>query len=182
MSGTDAPTASLPELKQFLEFVSGLWGLLAGISTLFPLSNLLIEVVPLDQLPAGGYAYLPGSAVSVVASLSCVFVVLWTFGQRAAAVRWARATVHRRAWRCFLGALAALVLYYVLYLALAHDFYWIVLHWESGALQRLLGDVLLLLLYVTCFSLLTRAFLLLALHEFVRAQARPRRTRAKPVP
>jgi hypothetical protein len=170
MSESDAPPPSLPELKRFLEFLSGLWGLLAGVTTLFPLSNLLLEAVPLEALPGGGYAYLPGTAVSVVASVSCVFVVLWTFSQRSAARGWARSAVQRRAWRCLIVGLTGLVLYYALYQVIAHDFYWIVLHWASGSLRRLAGDVLLLVLYAAFFSLLTRAFVLLALLEFVKGR------------
>jgi len=168
MSATDAPPSALPELKKFLEFLSGMWGLLAGISTLFPLSNLLLQAVPLEPLPEGGFAYLPATAVSVVATLCCVFVVLWTFSQRGLATSWTAAPVQRRAWRSFILGLAGVILYFALYLAIANDFYWVALGWQSGDLRRLAGDVVLLILYAALFSLLTRAFVLLALFEFVK--------------
>ncbi len=38
----------LEELRDFLAFLRSLWGLLAGISVLFPLSNVLFSVIPLE--------------------------------------------------------------------------------------------------------------------------------------
>lgn len=38
----------LGELRDFLQFLKSLWGLLAGIAMLFPLANALIAVVPID--------------------------------------------------------------------------------------------------------------------------------------
>lgn len=168
MIETQASPPVLAELKAFLEFLSGLWGLLAGIATLFPLSSLLVQTIPLASFPGGGFAYFPSAVVSVTATIGCIFVVLWTFGQRAAARSWSARSTHRRAWRAFLAGLFCFISYLAIYFVIANDFYWSALHWESGDLRRIAGDVLLLALYAAGFALLTRAFVLLALFEFLK--------------
>lgn len=98
----------------------------------------------------------------MVTTLACVFVVLWTFGQREMARSWSRPSVHRRAWRTLAAGLICLLLYVAVYLAAANDFYWSALRWESGDLRRMLGDMVVLVLYAASFSLLTRSFVLVA--------------------
>ena len=82
MKSKKAAPGFLADFKRFVEFLQGLWGILAGISTLFPLSNTFLKVVPLASWPEGGFAYFSPGVVSAVATLICLFVILWTFGQR----------------------------------------------------------------------------------------------------
>ncbi|HEX6558753.1 MAG TPA: hypothetical protein VF021_04805 [Longimicrobiales bacterium] len=170
MTQNKAAPAALSELQSFAEFLKSMWSILAGLSAVFPLSNLLIDAVPVKSWPDGGFTYLPGGVISAVATICCVFVVFWTFGQRALASSWTRTFVHRRAWRSFVLGVAALVSYLAVYLAITNDFYWSVLGWQSSDLRRMLGDVLLLLLYATSFALVTRAFIILGLFEFVSSR------------
>lgn len=119
----------------------------------------------------GGLAYLAPQLVTVVTTLACLFVLLWTFGQRRQLARQARTRLYRQAWGLFAVGLAALVLYVVLHAAVKAGFYYRVLGWESDDLRWILGDVVLLVTYAAFFAMLTRAFVLLGLVEFLGIDA-----------
>lgn len=170
MKGERAVPGFLADFKRFIEFLQGLWGILAGVSTLFPLPNTLLQVIPLASWPEGGLAYFSSGVISAVATLVCLFVVLWTFGQRQRFGGSTRGQATRRAWRAFLLGIVALVVYLLMHYAIRADFYFGVFGWESGDLRRILGDVLLLVTYSAWFAMVTRAFVLLGLVEFLGLQ------------
>lgn len=159
--------AFLEEFRRFVDFLQSLWGILAGISMLFPLSNSLAQVIPLATWEGGGLIYLSPQVVTSMATLTCLFVLLWTFGQRQHFARQTRTRIHRQAWSTFLPGVIALILYVMLHSAIKAGFYFGVLGWESDDLRRLFGDGVLLLMYSAFFTMLTRAFVLLALVEFL---------------
>ena len=160
----------LEEFKQFLKFLQNLWGILAGVSMLFPLSNALAQAIPLAKWDQGGLAYFAPNLITLVSSLTCLFLILWTFGQRYQLKHQARMRLQRQAWRSFVPGLLSLVLYLMLYYAVQADFYFRVLGWESDDLRRILGDVILLMTYCAFFAMITRAFVLLGLVEFLRLE------------
>ena len=83
MGSSDQGTRFVQELKAFLDFLKNVWGLLAGVSVFFPLSNVLANVVPLKSLAEdGGFAILPPVLVTTLATLTSLFLILWTFGNR----------------------------------------------------------------------------------------------------
>lgn len=90
----------LKEFEDFVAFLRSLWGALAGISTLFPLSNVLILV---------SYYFLAINAFDI-------------------------------------------------------------LGWESADSRRLIGEILLLVLYSVFFAFVTRAFVLLGILEYFRQE------------
>lgn len=150
----------LQELREFLQFLRSLWGLLAGISTLFPLSSVLFNVIPMEQ---GGNPFqdLKPDVVPVLATLTCVFVTFATFGRRdqfSDPQRRRRYAISARA--SFGGAIGAIAIYLLahrgLYDALVHGVGFIALY-----------DGLFAALYIASFVLLTRAFLLLAMLEYL---------------
>ena len=157
------------ELREFLAFLQELWTLLAGVSVLFPLSNTLIDAVPMGTWPDGGFVYLSPVLVSACATIGCLFLVLWTFGTRD---RWRSAggpaALARAAIRSLAAGGLALAVYLVGVTVVQGDFYFTVLGWPSDALQRVAGDLLLAGLYGAVFVLITRAFLLLGLREYLR--------------
>lgn len=157
----------LADFKSFVKFLHGLWGILAGVSALFPLSNTLRKVIPLANWPEGGLAYFSPGVVSSVTTLICLFVILWTFGQRQKFGNRTREQVTRRAWQTFLLGSIALVLYLLMHYAIRENFYFVVLGWDSGDLRRIFGDILLLVIYSAWFAMITRAFVLLGLIEFL---------------
>jgi hypothetical protein len=89
--------AFLDELREFLEFLRSLWGLLAGISLFFPLSNVVIGVIPIED---GGNPFqnLSPAVVVTLSTLTCIFLTFATFGRRNqfAILRGGGATRHRR--------------------------------------------------------------------------------------
>ena len=162
--------AFLRELAAFLDFVRHLWGILAGASVLFPLSNTLLRVIPLGDYHAGTGVFdqVAPPVVTALSTVVTLFVVLTTFAGRARARGpRGRRGVLRRAWWSFGAGLAALLGYLALHQVYATSA-WEPWGWGSGDPRKLLAEVPLTLLYAAFFALLTRAFMLLGLMEFVR--------------
>ena len=66
MNNSQEEITSIDELKQFTKFLQSLWATLAGISVLFPLSNVLAKVIPLARWPEGGFAFLSPTLVTAL--------------------------------------------------------------------------------------------------------------------
>jgi len=161
----------LQEFKDFVEFLQHLWAILAGVSVLFPLSNTFVRIIPLAQWSDGGFAYLSPALVSGLATLACLFIVLWTFGRREEMrARRAWTSLHQQAARSFALGSAALIVYLVGHYAISHDFYFQVLGWQSDDLRRIAGDLVLVVAYGGFFVFVTQAFLALGLREYLRGQ------------
>jgi len=165
MSNPKEEASFLEEFKQFLQFLQNLWAILAGISVLFPLSNALAKIIPLARWPEGGLAYFSPQLLSIISSLACLFLLLWTFGHRYQLERRRRQT-QKKAGLSFAVGLIALIIYLTVYFAVANDFYYDVLKWESDDLRRMLGDIVLLIVYSAFFVLMTQAFMLLGMLEY----------------
>lgn len=163
----DKGSSFLGEFKTFIGFLQNLWAILAGISALFPLSNTLANIIPLAKWSEGGLAYLSPQLVTVIATVACLFTILWTFGQRHQFARQRqRRSVQKQAGLCFTCGVTALIIYLAVHYAVVANFYFVVLGWESGDLRRVLGDIVLLLSYSAFFVLVTRAFMLLGMIEY----------------
>lgn len=101
----------LQELREFLAFLHSLWGLLAGISILFPLSNVLFTTIPLELHGEPLFDLSPG-AVTAATMVTCVFLTFATFGRRDTFREPARRDhYHTVATVSFAGALGALFVY-----------------------------------------------------------------------
>lgn len=153
----------LRELRDFLQFLRSLWGVLAGISVLFPLSNAFFTVVPLadGQRP---FQNLAPSVVTVITMTTCVFLTFATFGRRARfgdATRRGRYARYARA--CFVGALVALGVYVLAPNSLYTP---LITNNPNVDLGTAAYDGLFAALYVLTFALLTEAFLVLAMLEY----------------
>jgi ABC-type xylose transport system permease subunit len=172
MSNPKGNTSFLAEFKQFLLFLQNLWAILAGVSVLFPLSNALTKIVPLDRWPEGGLAYFSPELVSTISTLTCIFIVLWTFGKRHE-IRKMRIPMRKRAVISFLAGIFALIIYLATQFAVVDNFYYNVLRLESGSGWRVLGDIVLLLAYSAFFALMTRAFMLLGMLEYFGRRSSP---------
>ncbi len=172
MAQKDNGTAFLKEFKDFISFLKNLWGILAGISMLFPLSNLLAKAIPLQKWEgeAGSgalYSFSP-SLVSVVASLIALFIILWTFVQRHRIKDKKSNMIPRQAGLLFLLGIFALIIYLLIYSLISnYEIFWSWFNWESDDPRRLIGDVILLIFYCMFFAAMTRAFVLLGLIEFL---------------
>jgi hypothetical protein len=163
--------SSLDELKHFLEFLQNLWATLAGVSVLFPLSTALSRTIPVAKWSDGGFGYFSPAIVAGTASLVCVFVTIWTFGQREQNRRDGQFDPGKRALRLFGLGIVSLVVYLAGHYSVTHDFYFRVLGWETDDLRWLVGDVVLLIAYVGFFACVTRAFVVLGLREYLKSGA-----------
>ncbi|NVK40367.1 MAG: hypothetical protein HWE39_03920 [Oceanospirillaceae bacterium] len=159
--------SNLEELRNFLKFYKNLWTILAGVSVFFPLSNLLMEVIPLSRWDSGGWIYLPARLVTVIVTVACLFAILLTFVQRKQyAAQKSRRLVQKWAILSFGSGVIALCIYIAVYYAVSEGFYWNVFEWGSDDPKRIIGDIMLLLTYSAFFVLVTRAFMLLGLLEY----------------
>jgi hypothetical protein len=161
----------LKKIREFLTFVSTLWGLLGGISALFPLSNFLMKGgIPLKMwYDKGGLAFLRPNLVAIVATLVAIFTIFWIYGQRDSLARKTGRT-RRTAGVCFACGLIALLLYMVVYTLMENDFHYVVMGWTSDDPRRVLFDLILLALYSAFFGLMTGAFMLLAAAEYFKGE------------
>lgn len=161
---SDDPIA---EFRDFVAFLSSLWGSLAGLSVVFPLSNVLANVIPLaSSEDDGAFVRLSPAVVTTVSTISVLFSILWLFGQRRELTTTAVIRQQRRAALVsFIAGLGLLAVYLVVYdVKLEHAYSsW---GWESDATGHLLVEVPLMAAYAGFFVLLTRGFVLLGLNEF----------------
>ncbi|HIE32024.1 MAG TPA: hypothetical protein EYP67_06560 [Methanosarcinales archaeon] len=169
MRNSKKGTAFLVEFRDFIAFLQSLWGILAGISVLFPLSNVLIKLIPLRRLhddPAGALGYLTPDLITVVATLITLFVVLLTFSNRHKfeALK-ERRLIQRQACFSFAFGLLALIIYFTVYFGI-YPLYYEPYGIYYGDPRWLIGDFGLLLSYSTFFALVSRAFMLLGMIEY----------------
>jgi hypothetical protein len=162
------PGSALQEFRDYLEFLKGLWAALGSASVLFPLSNGLAGVIPIGLWPDGGFVAFPKSLITTVTTFICLFLVLWHFGRRRQyqSIAKLNAMVTQAAFSIAIS-LVFLIIYLAAHFAVSQGVYFNVLGWESDDLRRIFGDAILLLLYANFFGFATRAFLLLALREFL---------------
>jgi hypothetical protein len=154
----------LQELRDFLRFLGSLWGLLASISVLFPLSNVLVTVIPIES---GGNPFqnLSPGVVTTLTTLTCIFLTFATFGRRSQfSERLRRRRYATSARIAFAGALSALAIYLLTSNALYRT---LITNNPNSELGIALYDGLFAALYVASFALLTRAFLVLAMLEYI---------------
>jgi len=164
--------AFIKQFKDFIFFLKNLWGILAGISVIFPLSNVLIKVIPLQtwegDAGTGALYHFSPSLVSVVASLIALFIIVGTYVQRHKIKMMRSNLVLRKAGLLFFIGIFALIVYLLVYSLISdYEVFWTWFNWESDDPRRLAGDVILLVFYCLFFAAMTRAFVLMALIEFL---------------
>jgi hypothetical protein len=158
----------LREFREFIAFLSTMWGLLAGISVFFPLSSILLKVIPLEAYKADGvYNILSPPLITVVAMIVTLFVILTTFGRRDEFKGQGRRYARRQAWVSMGASIAILVTYMTIHQTYA-EYAYSVFGLGSGDPRKLFFEIPLLVSYTAFFSLLTRAFMLLGMAEFYR--------------
>lgn len=167
---TSKGAAFLKELKEFIVFLQSLWGILAGISVFFPLSNVLSMIIPLGSIydepsGSGAFEYFSPEMVTAIATLITVFVILSTFSRRHKFKVQKESLLQGQAWLSFAIGLLSLILYLVLNFGIYKLFYE-PLEIYGDDPRRLIGDIMLLLSYSAFFVLMTRAFMLLGIIEF----------------
>ena len=163
--------AFLKELREFLRFLRSLWSILASISVLFPLSNVVVRVIPIGD---GGNPFqnLSPNVVTAITMVICIFLIFATFSRRSEFTQRRRRTRYamfaRVSFLVALGTLAA-------YLLAPHGLYrTLITDNPDSEVGIALYDGLFATLYIATFALLSRAFLVLAMLEyFPRKEAAP---------
>lgn len=169
MGNSNQGTEFLSELKGFIHFLQSLWGILVGISVLFPLSNVLMKLIPLRNLhddPSGALGYLSPGLVTAIATIITLFVILLIFSKRYNfKTLKKRGQIQRHAFLSFAFGLFALIFYFTIFFGIYSFFYepYSITH---GDPLLLIGDFTLLLSYSAFFALTTRGFMLLAMLEY----------------
>ncbi len=172
MAQIEKDIASLHDFKRFVSFLKNIWGILAGISVLLPLSNLLTRVIPLHlwegKLGSGAWYKLSPSLVSVIASLIALFIILRTFAQRHQIKTQSNHMILRQTGFLFLFGIFALIFYLLVYHLISnYEIFWSWFKWYSGDPRRSIGDVIMLIFYSSFHAAMARAFVLLWLVEFL---------------
>lgn len=158
----------LTDLKEFLAFLQNLWGILAGISIFFPLSNIFLNAIPLGAYgtEAGVFDLLTPYLITTIATVVTLFVILVTFaGRQQFQNPKNRRTMLRKAWLSFGIGITSLLTYLAVH-QIYREYAWEPWGWGSGDPRKLLAEIPLILTYVIFFSLFTRAFMLLGMIEF----------------
>lgn len=168
MSPSNKRTTFLEEFKNFIAFLQNLWGLLAGISVVFPLSNVFIKIFPLKAYgeEGGVFEHLSPSLITAVTTLITLFVILGLFSNRDTfKEKQKRQGIQRQAWISFVIGILAIVIYLVIH-TMYLQYAWEPWGWGSGDPRKLFAEIPLLVAYSAFFALITRAFMLLGMIEF----------------
>jgi uncharacterized protein with PQ loop repeat len=128
-----------------------MWGLLAGLSAVFPLSTTFLKAIPLEKLDA-----ITPALASTVATFASVFTLFVLVNVRDIVRRTRRRAIRMRSYRNFAYSLAALLAYTLIY-----DDY--------NSYHGKGPEWPILFAYVLFFVFATRAFTLLALKEYLEA-------------
>lgn len=174
----------LQEFQSFLAFLKNLWGLLAGFSVFFPLSNVLVRVIPLVAYDEEGGVFdqITPSLITVTATIVTLFTLLLLFASRDRfRVRGARQHILKKTRRTFAAGAAMLILYLIIH-QMYLSYAWPVLGWGSGDPRKLLAEIPLMVCYVGFFALITRSFVLLGMLEYFDAKRERGQGRGRPIP
>lgn len=157
------------ELRSLLSFLQSLWGILSGISILFPLSTAFLKLVPLEERwqtdgYMRGFSFFKPPLVSALTTVIIIFVMFWLVSQRNLFEAQNGLKLQRRAVRCFVGGIFSLIFYLAAYEIFAHLTYSQGIY--KGNPELIAYDVLLLISYAGFFVLLTAAFTILGMVEY----------------
>ena len=156
------------EFNRFIQYMSSLWAILAGLTAVFPLADVLLKVIP---LLVDAYDKSTAPVVIPITMVVTLFTLFSTFVQRD---RFQSVSTSRYGMLFVLGmfSLAA---------------FFVFKHFEEPLRMKMLpgldstDDYILLLVvvvpfYVGFFALVTRAFTILALLEYRRKEDKGDRT------
>ena len=173
MTSSKKGTLFLKDFKDFIVFLQSLWGILAGISVFFPLSNVLIGLIPLGWIyddPSGALGYFSPELITALTTLITLFIVLWTFGRRDMfKTKKGKSSIRRQASISFVVGLIALMIYLVLNFTI-YDLMYAPFEMSNMDAPLWLGDIFVLVTYSLFFALVTRAFMLLGMIEYFRQE------------
>lgn len=169
------PVASpfLEELKDLLDFLQSLWGILAGATIFFPLSATFLKLVPVEYRwhtddYMRGFGYFKPPMVIAITTIMIIFAMFWLVSHRAYFKPSKRKILQRRALSCFVVGIFSLVFYLTAYEVFADITYVKEIYGGNPALVPY--DLLMLASYAGFFVLLTVAFTILGMIEYYGEQ------------
>jgi hypothetical protein len=146
------------DIKAFITYITGIWGLLAGITALFPLADVLLNVIP---LPVDPYEKSTAPIAIPITTMVSVFILFYSFVQRDKI----NVIMTKRAMLFFTLGLISLIVFFLL-----KQFQYDLRTWLFPKLDSTADYTLMLVgivpFYVAFFSFITRAFVILAIIEF----------------
>ena len=167
MNSPKSKIGYLGELKEFLTFLKNLWGILASISIFFPLSNVLLGIIPLRAYGDDGvFDLITPALILTLTTVFTLFVVLITFaGRNQFQDEKKRGTMLRNAWLSFGTGILSLLIYLIIH-QVYREYAWKPWGWGSGDPRKLFAEIPLLITHAIFFSLITKGFMLLGMIEF----------------
>ncbi len=162
-------TSFLEELKDLLDFLHSLWGILAGSTIFFPLSATFLKLVPIEYRwhtddYMRGFGYFKPPMVIAITTIMIIFAMFWMVSHRAHFKLSKRKLMQRRALICFVVGIFSLVFYLTAYEVFADITYVKEIYGGNPALIPY--DLLMLASYAGFFVLLTAAFTILGMIEY----------------
>jgi hypothetical protein len=158
-------TTYLDQLREFLRFLHGLWGILGSISVFFPLSNWFTKI----YLNDGNYRKLSPDLITALATLVTLFVILDTFSKRTLI---SGVDLRNQARKTFAFGILTLIIYIVLYKVDRYDGIWGI-RWQSEDPKHLLFEIPMMLCYCAFFAGITKAFMLMGMLEYFKKPDSP---------
>jgi hypothetical protein len=134
---------------------------------------MLAKVIPLAQWPEGGLVLISPTLVTAISTVTCLFILLGTFGRRqqfANAKR--RRFINRESALSFVVGAIGLIVYLIGHYAVVANFYYVAFNWASTDPRQVFGDLLLLIAYCVFFAFMTRALMLLGMLEYLGSKRR----------
>jgi hypothetical protein len=153
-------TSKRNDVQTVIAYLSSLWGLTSGISLLFPLSNVLLKVVPASVfLETNARTIVTPGVLNALATITSLFSLLLVISVRREI---AKSGIYKlRAWS-IVGFIAAMLLL-LFYIAVAHDY-----PLPTTSLERRTNfELFAFVAYPSVFALLTASFTALGLREFL---------------
>lgn len=173
---------SAEEFKSFIQFLTEMWGILAGISVFFPLSSKFLDAIPIEPTPGpGGVELISPNLFILTATAGSLFIILFIFSSRSVIAEnekiptvkfliyslldfleigyWTppekkKASILRVAGESIVVSAVSISSYFYIY-------------FKGIGPSQILSEIIALLAYIGFFTSMTAAFVLLAAKEYV---------------
>jgi hypothetical protein len=160
--------AKTTNVASVIAFLSNLWGLLAGLTLVFPASAQLLKAIPLkvaDPTEAGmGLRIIEPNFVIALATFASLFVLMYIVSRRDDVAAARRSRVRRLAVIYFITSLLMLALFLVVYTT--EEGVIIYRRYDELVEGKGVIEFWVVLFYSAFFAAATAAFTLLGLKEF----------------
>lgn len=149
----------LREIRALLVFLQSLWGILSGISLFFPLSNDLLQIIPLAKLTdeywgeGAALMFLSPKLITTITTVTIFFVLLKNINKRQEIKSISRLEIRQSSTKLFGFALVTLVIYllFIYFVSPWIDSQKFIGIYHIKRLAKILNDLCILGLYSVFF-------------------------------